>query len=171
MEPKTTACLVTAFLSMLIASAGLFPKFKDEPFYIVKKVSAILYILFNMSIALVTLLVITETNVFDLNQEMGLVKATLVSGLGPAVLLRSKLFNVTIHYKEVAIGPEMIVNVFLETLERKTDRNLAPARKCLVEQCMEQVDFTKAKDYVLTTIVAARQTASPEEIRKLIDEA
>lgn len=169
MDSEVTAWLATAFLSVLFASAELFSRFKDEPFFIFKRSPAVLYILFHTAMALGTLLLITRTDVFGHGQDTEWYKAVLVAGLGSAALLRSKLFNVTVQGKEVAIGPEMIVSVFLETLQSKIDRDRSLARKEVVEQCMEHVDFTKAGNYVLTTVVAARQAASPEETRKLMD--
>jgi hypothetical protein len=54
-----TAYLLTIFLSLLVAMAELFTKFRDEPLDVLKKSPAWLYLLFNMVIASITLYMLT----------------------------------------------------------------------------------------------------------------
>ena len=158
-------------LSLLVAVAELFTKFQDQPFTIVKKSPAWLYILLNIIIACIGLYVLLKTNLFDVANELEGIKAALTAGLGSTILMRSKFLKIDLNGKEAAIGPEIIINVFLETLERSIDRGRALDRKQIVEQCMADIDFNKAKDYVMTTVIASTQTVSPEETRTMMDEA
>ncbi len=166
-----TAYLLTIFLSLLVAVAELFTKFRDEPLEVLKKSPAWLYLLFNMVIASITLYMLTKTNLFHAANELDYLKVGLTAGLGSTILMRSKFLKINLNGQEAAIGPEIIINVFLETLEHAIDRNRALVRKQIVEQCMADIDFAKAKDYVVTTIIASSQTVSAEETKTLIAEA
>ncbi|OGW18041.1 MAG: hypothetical protein A3G93_08840 [Nitrospinae bacterium RIFCSPLOWO2_12_FULL_45_22] len=166
----TSAYLITIFLSLMVASAELVTKFKDEPFAILtKNITAWFYILFNILIASISLYLLTKTGFFG-NTEYDQIKAAFTAGFGSTILMRSKFFKVRINGKEAAIGPEIIINIFLETLEKMIDRDRALERKNIVEKYMADIDFDKTKDYVVTTIIASLQNASPETTRKLMDD-
>jgi hypothetical protein len=165
------AYLITIFLSLLVAVAELFTKFRDEPFDVLKKSPAWVYLLMNGVIACLTLYMLTKTNLFNPTNELDSLKAALTAGLGSTILMRSKFLKINLNGQEAAIGPEIIINVFLETLERNIDRNRALERKQIVEQCMTDIDFNKAKDYIVTTILASRQIVSADETKKVMTEA
>ncbi len=167
----TIAFIIAIFLSLLVAMAELFSKFRDEPFYVLKQPSALIYIAFNIGIAVISLVLISKTDFFDMTKELGWIKSALTAGLGSAALMRSKFFKVTMDGKETAIGPEFIINIFLETLERLIDRERARRRKDLVENTMMKIDFSKAKQYVVSTIIASSQLASNETPKKLMKDA
>ncbi|QTA85215.1 hypothetical protein [Desulfonema magnum] len=164
-----TAYLITIFLSLLVAVAELFTKFQDEPFDVIRKWPALLYLFVNLLISCVCLYILTKTDIFGVAGEIDQLKAALTAGLGSTVLMRSKFLKANINGKEAAIGPEFIINVFLETLEKSIDRNRAMERKKMVEECMADIDFYKTKDYVVTTILASSQIDSPETARELIN--
>lgn len=166
----TAAVMITVLLSVLLAAAELFSKFRDEPFLLVKSLSAWAYIVLNILIALCTLYLLTRTDILGISETRDLVKAAFISGLGSAVLMRSKFLKINAGGKENAIGPEIIINVFMETLESRIDRERALSRKTLVEKCMADIDFEKTWTYVITTIQGARQIATPESITELLNE-
>jgi hypothetical protein len=163
------AYALTVFISIVAASAELFSKFKDEPFKILTYRSSWLYLVLNGSIALLCLYVLTHTTLFG-KAEDDIVKAALTAGFGSIILMRSKFFKVNVGDKEVAVGPEMIINVYLETLETKIDRERALIRKNIVEKTMAHIDFQKAKGYVETTILASLQSPSQDTTKLLMVE-
>lgn len=165
----TAAIIVTIILSLLLGLAELFSKFQDEPFLVVRSKTAWAYVLLNVLISLAAFYMIIHSKLLGTAQTMDMMEASFMAGLGSAVLMRSKFLKINVRGKEAAIGPEMIINVFLETLERQIDRERALTRKTLVEQCMKDIDFERSWEYVITTIQGARQTASPEIIRELVD--
>jgi hypothetical protein len=165
------AYLITILLSGLVAIAEIFTKFQDEPLSTIKKPPAWLYVLFNLIVACITLYILLKTDLFDVTTELDWIEAAFTAGLGSTILMRSKFLKVNLNGKEVAVGPEMIINVFLETLERNIDRYRALDRKQIVEQCMSDIDFAKAKNYVLTTIIGSTQAVSPEDTKILMNEA
>jgi len=165
------AYLITIFLSLLVATAELMTKFKDEPLAVLAKSKAWLYMLLNATIAALTLYMLSHTTLFGPPTQFAGIKAALTAGLGSTILMRSKFLKVDLNGQEAAIGPEVIINVFLDTLERTIDRDRALVRRQIVEATMQTIDFTKAKDYVVMTIDASSQTTSPEATQKLITEA
>ena len=164
-----TASIITCVLSLIVALAELFSKFRDEPFLVIKNLAAWVYIILNIIIALICFSIITQTNLLG-TRELDLIHAAFLSGLGSAVIMRSKFLKININDKEAAIGPEIIINVFLETLEKTIDRDRALIRKQLVEKTMSGIDFYKAGEYVITTITGASQLASIEDTKRLVDE-
>ena len=142
-------------------------KFRDEPYSLFKHSATWLYLIFNGLLALSCLFLLVKTALFGVS-EADYVKAGLTAGLGSVVIMRSKFLKLTIGDKETAIGPEIIVNVFLETLETKIDRKRGLQRKKLVEKQMSDINFFKARDYVQTVLVNALQTKSEESIDKLM---
>lgn len=165
------ALLLTFALGMLIALAELVSKFQDEPFKIIaRNKTAWLYILLNMGVSGVAFYVLIKTDFFG-ETEVDLIKAAGMAGMGATMLMRSKFLKVNINGKETAVGPEMIIDVFLDSLERRIDRERALVRKQLVETTMHTIDFDKARDYVITTILASSQASSEETTRNLIAEA
>ncbi|RMD57549.1 MAG: hypothetical protein D6828_03570 [Nitrospirae bacterium] len=165
-----SAYLLAIFISLLVATSELFTKFKDEPFKILGYKSAWIYLSFNALIAVVCLYILTKTDILGSTTASDLIKASLTAGFGSTILMRSKFFKANIGDKEVAVGPEMIINVFLETLETKIDRERALIRKELVEKIMSNINFDEVKDYVVTTILASLQNPSQEMTRSLMDE-
>ena len=161
------AATTAVFLSFLVATAELMSKFRDEPYSLFKHSATWLYLIFNGLLALSCLFLLVKTALFGVS-EADYVKAGLTAGLGSVVIMRSKFLKLTIGDKETAIGPEIIVNVFLETLETKIDRKRGLQRKKLVEKQMSDINFFKARDYVQTVLVNALQTKSEESIDKLM---
>jgi hypothetical protein len=164
------AYLITIFLSLLVATAELLTKFKDEPLAVITKSKAWLYMLLNVVIAVLTLYILSQTDLFGSGQQFAEIKAAFTAGLGSIVLMRSKFLKIDLNGKEAAIGPEVIINAFLETLERNIDRDRALIRKQMVEQYMAEIDFSKAKGYVVRSIIGSSQTMPPETIKKLMDD-
>ncbi|MGA1864317.1 MAG: hypothetical protein ACMUHX_04575 [bacterium] len=165
------AWTLTIFLGLLFGVAELLSKFKDEPFNVIKgNATAWGYIILNLIIVSVAFYFLTKTSLFG-KMETDLLKAALTAGLGSSLLMRSKFLKVNISGKEAAVGPEIIVNVLLETLEKKIDRDRAIVRKDLVEELMVDIDFSRAKDYVVTTIIASSQINSEETTKAVMKEA
>jgi len=167
----SAAWILTLFLGALFGIAELLSRFKDEPFRVIRtNATAWGYILLNLVISGTSFYFLTRTTLFG-KSETDLLKAALTAGLGASLLMRSKFLKVTISGKEAAVGPEIIVNVLMETLERMIDRERALVRKNLVEEHMADIDFSKAKDYVITTIIASSQINSEEKTKTLMAEA
>jgi hypothetical protein len=165
------AWILTICLGGLFGIAELISRFRDEPFKVLKgTISAWGYILLNMGIAAAAFYFLTKTDLFGTAQA-DLLKAALTAGLGSSLLMRSKFLKATISGKEVAVGPEIIINVLLETLEKRIDRERALARKRLVEHCMSDIDFYKVKDYTVQTLIASSQICSAEMTNKLMNDA
>jgi len=165
----SSAILLTVCASLLFATAELFTRFRDEPFLITRNITSWFYLLINVLISLITLLLITRTELFGTSQT-DWIKAGLAAGFGASVLLRSKFMKINVDGREVALGPEIIINIILEALERKIDRDRSIVRKVLAEKCMAEIDFQLARDYVVMTIVGSRQIISDERTKELMDE-
>lgn len=165
-----SAWIIALMLSFLFSAAELFSKFKDEPFLILTYKSAWLYILFNTLISGITFYLMQYTGFFG-KPSADFFNTAFIAGLGSPVVLRSKFLKININGREAAIGPEIIINIFLETLEKQIDRSRAVIRKKLVEDIMSDIDFSKAHNYAVTTMIASSQIDSPEAVKTLMEEA
>ena len=165
MNPIAAYILAIA-LGLLFSIAELFTKFKDDPLAILGRLATWVYVLINIAVTAGIMYLLTETTIIG-QKIPDMLTASLAAGFGSAVILRSKFLKVNVGGNEVAIGPEVFVNIFLDALERRLDRERALVRKSLVEDYMADIDFTKAKTYVLTTIIASSQLESNASIDKI----
>ena len=104
------AYLITIFLSVLVASAELFAKFRDEPFEVFKKSPACLYLLFNLAIASLSLYMLTKTTLFNAANELDSLKAALIAGLGSTICFRTKARFRSIACSRVSRKTLMIIS-------------------------------------------------------------
>ncbi len=162
--------IIVLMLGFLFSAAELFSKFKDEPFLILTYKTAWFYCVFNMIISGITFYLMQCTEFFG-KPSADVFNAAFIAGLGSPVILRSKFLKININGKEAAIGPEIIINIFLETLEKQIDRSRAIVRKKLVEDIMLDIDFSKACNYAVTTMIASSQLDSPEAVKTIMEEA
>lgn len=160
-------CFIAAFISLMVAAAELITRIRDLPPHAFLRPPTLFYLFFNVSLSLIALYILMQTDMFDFSAGLDRIQAALAAGLGSTVLMRSKFFKADINGKEAAIGPEFVINAFLEFLQREIDRDRAIERKRLVEEYMRNIDFQAASVYVLATITASLQENRPDEVELL----
>jgi hypothetical protein len=71
---------------------------------------------------------------------------TLLAGFGGMMILRSSIFSIKQHNKDIEIGLATVVKIFLDTIDRKINHNIAARRVCDIYEIMKDVDFELAKE-------------------------
>jgi hypothetical protein len=162
--------LAAGFIGGLVGAVEIFQRYKAEPFKAIFNKWGTSYILFNSLAAVVAYYVVV------LAKGMGPDTASLaklqwstLSGFGAAAILHSKLLSIRIpDGKEVALGPEIVVQTFLSVIDRQLDRTRAKDRYTAVRRLMENIDFEKAKIRLPLQIFQAMQGVTEEESNTLV---
>lgn len=162
------ALAVAIVIGALTAIAELLPRYQDEPFRAVLCVPGILYIAFNSVvsvIAFLTLLFTAGTGVAT--DSLDQFKYALLGGLGGVVLLRTTIVSPKGEGGSAQIGPGNVIIAFQSSIDRQIDRLRARKRARLVKASMANMDFDKAKLYILTMITGSMQNLSSPEQEEL----
>jgi len=109
------------------------------------------------------------------NQEQQVAPTTLeslqwsaVCGLGAAAILRTKFMNLKgADNKEIALGPEIILQSLLKVIDRQLDRARAQTRYSAVMRIMKGIDFDKVRVALPMGIYQAMQSVTDEEFAEL----
>lgn len=166
-------------LGLLTAFAEIIGKFSDEPIKSLRTPHAVLYFLFNGVIAVFALYILLVTVYKPDSPEFDDVQkltAVLTAGLGSMLVMRSKLFNVKVKNEDVAVGPDQIINVFFQFMQREIDRVRAQSRVDFVRTKLNNIDFDQVYHYSITMLHAAQEDEDhrvalcKDEIAKLVVE-
>src|SRR5439155_10631585 len=83
-------------------------------------------------------------------------KVVVLAGTGSMLIMRSKLFNLKIGDEDVSFGPEQLVRVFFNFMDRAIDRVRAQSRIDFVTKTMNNIDCEKIYAYSRTILGAAQ---------------
>ena len=102
------------------------------------------YIFLNGIISIVALLLIK----FFAKDTLEVVNGVyiIIAGFGGMVILRSSMFSIKHNKKDIEIGLATVVQIFLNTIDRKINHNVAARRVCNIYEIMKEVDFDLAKE-------------------------
>jgi hypothetical protein len=98
----------------------------------------------------------------------------VAAGFGAMALLRTRLAVVkSAEGKEISIGPDLVITVLLETVDRYIDRGRARIRQGLIEQSLpdlrtlaEKGDFLDAYQYLAASLYAFQNLS--DELRSTL---
>ncbi len=169
--PLGVAYLVSVVLGALVGAVEVFQRYRAEPFLALLNRWGGAYVAFNAVVAAAAFWVAVEAEA--LNSSSGtltLLRWAAVAGFGSAALLRAKLLNIKLSDgKEVALGPEIVVQTFLAILDRELDRYRARRRFDTVRKLLLGVDFERAKLRLPLQVFQAMQTVTEEETQRLMN--
>jgi hypothetical protein len=127
------------------------------------------YLVFNASMALLAFWIaqIAE-KLTATTPTLDLLQWAALAGFGSSALIRTKLLNIKLaEGKELALGPELVVQTFLAVLDRELDRHRAARRFDTVRRLLTGIDFERAKLRLPLQVFQAMQTVTEEETAKL----
>lgn len=90
----------------------------------------------------------------------------IFAGLGAMAFFRSGLFTVPIGGQDVAIGPNLILQILLKALDRAYDRDRAKPRSEMVSQIMGGVSLVSARTALPLICFGLMQNITDEEREK-----
>lgn len=138
--------VLAALLGTLGGIGGLLGRYRAKPTLVLFTLPAGLYIALNLGMALLTYCAVVSMGVtFGVGQDEAIpwVQA-LVAGVGGLALLRASFYTVRLGDQTLQIGPAMLLESILQTLDREVDRAQAENRALAIRRIMAGVSFEKA---------------------------
>lgn len=160
---------IAAFLGATVGAVEIFQRYRAEPFYALRTRWGAYYVGFNGAMSLVAVWVVDLAGQLDLTDELELLQWAAACGFGSSVILRAKLINLKLSDgKELALGPEIVIQTFLSVLDRELDRERAGKRWDKVHELFLGIDFDRAKLRLPIQVFQAMQGVTEEETEKLM---
>lgn len=163
--------LAAAFVGALVGAVEVFQRYRAEPLQAVANRWGVAYLVFNAAVAALAFYVaVLSANLGAGSARLTLLQWSAAAGFGGATLLRAKLLNVQLaDGKEVAVGPELLVQTFLSVIDRELDRMRAEVRFGAVRRLMKGIDFERSKLRLPLQVFQAMQAVTEEETQALMD--
>jgi hypothetical protein len=148
-----------AALGGLVGASELISRYKDDPVAALKAWSGILYVAINSAASMGALGLIRANGWFGSSRW----EQVLMAGVSAMAFFRTSLFVVRAGDRDVSVGPNGFLQIFLAAADRALDRKRAAARSDAVAEAMKGVDFTKALEALPPYCLALMQSVSPED--------
>ena len=143
----------------LVGLSEILSRYRDEPMLAATTPSGLSYVALNglVSVAAFAVLRVYADRVFPAVKD-DLFLTSVAAGFGAMVVFRSKLFTFrSPDGKEYAIGPAIVLETVLKTVDHKIDRQRATERQARVFREMWNMDdFESAARYIEASYSAAR---------------
>ncbi len=149
------AFLLGAFAGM----AEILSRYRDEPWRASFSVPGIAYIFSNGLISTGAYWTVITYKIFTGINEPGF-PAAIAAGFGSMAIFRSKIFVYRSDSgNEYPIGPDIVLDIFMKTIDRQIDRKQAVRRQGLITNTMSDISgiggaFDKAADYFDTALLS-----------------
>jgi hypothetical protein len=164
------AYVVAGVIGGLVGAVEIFQRYRAEPFPAVLNRWGAAYLLFNAGMALAAFWVATAArSLTETTAALELVQWAALAGFGSSAVIRAKLLDIKLgDGKELALGPEIVVQTFLAVLDRELDRYRGQRRFDTVRRLLAGVDFERAKLRLPLQVFQAMQAVTEEETEKLM---
>jgi hypothetical protein len=162
--------ITVALLGGLLGTGELVSRYRDAPAGALRSWPAVLYIAINVgaSVGAYKLAKVFEWS-FNLGKspEAAEWSLALVCGLSAMALFRSSLFVRRIGDKDIGIGPNSFLQVFLSAADAEVDRKRAVIRASVVTNIMAGLDYKKSYAALPPYCLALMQNLADEAQRDL----
>lgn len=150
----------------LVGAAELTSRHSDHRLMAISTMPSCAYLFLNGVLSLSALLLMDYIKPAWLGYKEGsgpdYVWVVLASGFGAAAFFRSSIFKMKTPDGELAVGPALVIDIFLNVIDESVDRVIGRQRLREVSQIMQDVDFRKASLNLPTYSFAALRRLSPE---------
>jgi hypothetical protein len=166
--------LASLIFGGLIGFSEIISRYRDEPILASTTVYGLFYLLLNgiISLAAFTLLLRYSNQVFPTIREDLFLEA-IIAGFGGMTVFRSKLFTFrSSDGREYSIGPAIVLETVLKTIDHKIDRRRARDRQAKVfEEMRDLTDFENTANYILASLNSFQNLTEEEkkEIKDVIE--
>ncbi|HVI00581.1 MAG TPA: hypothetical protein VM869_17810 [Enhygromyxa sp.] len=146
----------------------LLSRYRDEPIKVIATSHfAWVYLLLNGFLAIFAHLALIDAGFADGESAIGRAGLAVASGLGAAVILRSRVFTARLGDEHVSIGPGYVVDQLLGIIDAQIDRRRALQRVRIVVDVMKDKDFDGSRIHSSTMITGSRQNLSLQDQKEL----
>jgi hypothetical protein len=158
--------LVAAFIGWFVGMMEIGQRYKAEPFSAVFTIWSEAFCLFNgLMSAGAYLLLYYVTQDGETIAGIQNLKLAAIGGFGAPVILRAKLITARLpDGQEIPLGPDYVIQTFLDVIDRKLDQRRARVRYDTVHRVMRDIDFEKAKLKLTSQLYLAMQSVSEAEL-------
>ena len=178
-SPEFIDFTVVTLLGFLVGFVEVISRYQDAPFRTAATWPALLYMFVNGSVAAIALWMVRlfGWQFMPENSDPQIVRWTevIVAGLGAMAIFRSSLFVIGKEDQEVSIGPNAILDILLNALDKEVDRFRGQERAKIVKDIMEYVHYEDAimdisvLSKALLQNLSAEDNAKIDEVRKQIE--
>jgi hypothetical protein len=149
----------------------LLSRYRDEPIKVIAtSVFAWVYLLLNGFLAIGAHALLLDAGFGEGETQIRRAGLAVASGLGAAVILRSRVFSARLGDEQVSIGPGYVVDQLLEIIDAQIDRRRALQRVQIVVDVMKGKDFDGSRIHSSTMITGSRQNLSLQDQKDLANQ-
>ncbi len=130
-----------AGIGLAIGGTELMARYRDAPFAPIASVPGFSYMAINAGAAILAYYLIGDVESLSLSPTAKI----LTAGIGAMAFFRSGVFTTRFGDTDVAVGPNMILQIMLQALDRAYDRDRARPRSEQAVDIMKDVSFAQAK--------------------------
>ncbi|HTX38135.1 MAG TPA: hypothetical protein VME43_24060 [Bryobacteraceae bacterium] len=153
-----------AVLGGVVGASELISRYKDNPWGAIEGWPAIAYIAINSAASAGALHLIRANGWFGPARWTQI----LMAGISAMAFFRSSLFVVRAGDRDVGVGPNGFLQIYLAAADRGVDRKRAAARADAVAKAMKGVDYDKAKGVLPQYCLALMQNVPGEDQQSLV---
>jgi ABC-type transport system involved in multi-copper enzyme maturation permease subunit len=158
--------LTSTLFGMLVGLSEILSRYRDEPLLASATGAGIAYLFLNGVLALAAFMVLQmyPGKIFpDLAKDLFL--TSIVAGFGAMVVFRSKLFTFrSPDGKDYSIGPAIVLETALRTIDSKIDRRRATERQIEVFQAMHDLtDFSSTASYIEASLLSFQNLSQDDK--------
>jgi len=163
--------VVSMMLGLTVGASEILSRYRDEPFTAVFTLPGICYLFLNGAVSLIAYLLLTAYGSAILpGVSKDHLFTSIVAGLSSMVIMRSKLFTLrTDNGEEYGVGPDAIIQTFLNATDRQIDRFRSQKRQKLVYEACKKIKNPAIAPDFFTIAIASFQNLSDSEKRELKD--
>ena len=145
-------------IGLLVGGTEMISRYRDDPFAPLVSTPGVFYILINGGAAALAYYLMTPLHV-TLPEPL----KTLTAGIGAMAFFRSGVFTARIGNTDIPVGPNLVLQVVLQALDRAYDRQRAVPRSEAVLEIMRGVAFAQVQEALPTLCFDLMQNVSATE--------
>lgn len=151
--------IVVMLIGIATGATELMSRFKDRPFLALASPPGLFYMALNGAAAALAYYLMVAWGIASKDE----IQRVMIAGVAAMALFRSGLFTTRVSGKDISFGPNLILQVVLDSLDRAYDRTRANERARLIMQIMSGVDFNQARVNLTEVCFSLMQNVRKEE--------
>ncbi|ABC63675.1 hypothetical protein [Erythrobacter litoralis] len=162
----------SGLIGVFVGATELIARYRDAPFRPFQSIAGLLYVGINGLAAWLAYYLILASGV-PIESTWAKI---LTAGLGAMAFFRSGIFNARIGDKDVPIGPNIVLEIFLSALDRNYDRQRAAPRSAAVAELMSDLSFDETSVALpaicfnlMQNVSEAEKTAIGNQVKELAE--
>lgn len=164
--------IIVICIGLATGATELMSRFQDRPFAALTSKPGLAYMALNGGAAALAYYLMVWWNIGGSQAPGGggEIQRVLIAGAAAMAFFRSGFFTTRVNDKDVSFGPNLVLQVVLDALDRAVDRERANQRARLIVQIMGGVDFGQAKVNLTELCFSLMQNVRDDERTRLMNE-